>query len=134
MTTSADAYDGRHLIAELYGCAGLDDAGLIECALIDAAAAVRATVLEVRLHSFGAGHGVTGVALLAESHISIHTWPERDYAAIDIFLCGRRHDVGAGLAVISAALRAERVDKQVIERGFAAHRGAGAMDSTATAG
>lgn len=110
-------HDGRHLIAELTGCAGLDDLGLIERALTEAAAAAGATLLEVRLHSFGSGQGVTGVALLAESHISIHTWPERGYAAVDIFLCARWHDVEAGLAVIAKALRADQIDKQLIARG-----------------
>jgi S-adenosylmethionine decarboxylase len=108
---------GRHLIADLHGCTGLDDIGLIEAALTDAAVAASATLLEIRLHDFGTGQGVTGVALLAESHISIHSWPEHDYAAVDIFLCAEWHDVEAGLAVISAALRAERVDKQLIVRG-----------------
>ncbi len=111
---------GRHLIADLYGCIGLDDIDLIEAALTDAAVAAGATLLEVRLHDFGEGQGVTGVALLAESHISIHTWPEHGYAAIDIFLCAEWHDVEAGLTVVSAALRAQRVDKQLIARGAVA--------------
>src|SRR6476469_3385935 len=116
----ASSYDGRHLIAELHGCAGLDDAGLIERALRDAAEAAGATLLEVRLHSFGPGQGVTGVALLAESHISIHTWPERDYAAVDIFMCGRRNDVDAALGVIAAALGAARIETHDIARGYGA--------------
>ena len=79
--TNTSPYDGRHLIAELHGCSGLTDVALVEKALTDAATAAGATLLEVKLHAFGPGQGVTGVALLAESHISIHTWPEHGYAA-----------------------------------------------------
>ena len=113
-------YDGRHLIAELHGCSGLGDVALVEKALRDAAAAAGATLLEVKLHAFGPGQGVTGVALLAESHISIHTWPEHRYAAVDIFLCTQQQDLEAALAVIIVALDAEEIEQQILSRGFAA--------------
>lgn len=118
--SAAEPYDGRHLIADLHGCAGLTDAALVEHSLAAAAAAAGATLLEVRLHAFGPGQGVTGVALLAESHISIHTWPEHGYAAVDIFLCGRRHDLDAALAVIAEALEAKSVGRQTVPRGYRA--------------
>ncbi|MBX9797279.1 adenosylmethionine decarboxylase [Sphingomonas sp.] len=115
-------YQGRHLLADLTGCSGLDDAALIEAALTEAAAAAGATLLDVRLHHFGPGAGVTGVALLAESHISIHSWPEHGYAAIDIFLCGARHDPYAALAVLRARLGATHAETQLIARGYGAMR------------
>ena len=118
--TPASPYDGRHLIAELHGCSGLTDLGLIERALTDAAVVAGANLLEVKLHAFGPGQGITGVALLAESHISIHTWPEHAYAAVDIFLCGQQHDLEAALAVIIVALDAEEIEQQTLTRGFAA--------------
>ena len=81
---------GRHGLLDLYGCDEniLRDAARLQTILEQAAAAARATVLYRRFHTFGGEGGVTGVLLLAESHISIHTWPEHRYAAADIFLCG----------------------------------------------
>lgn len=107
--------EGWHLIADLTDGAQLDDADRIGGILTDAAAAAGATLLELRLHKFGAGFGVTGVALLAESHISIHTWPEYGTACVDIFMCGRTNDLDAALAVIVAGLTA-RVGHQAIHR------------------
>ncbi len=118
---SAQPYDGRHLIADLHSCsARLDDVALVESMLRDAADAAGATVLDVRLHHFGEGQGVTGVAILAESHISIHTWPEHCYVALDFFLCGRANDIDAALAVCIEALEPERVRANAIERGYGA--------------
>jgi S-adenosylmethionine decarboxylase len=111
-------YDGVHLIADLIGCSGLDDAALIERALRAAAIAAHATLIEVRLHAFGPGQGITGVALLAESHISIHSWPEHGYAAVDIFVCGRRCDAQAALGVLAEMLRATPQHVRSIKRGF----------------
>ena len=119
-TATCPPYDGRHLIADLHGCSGLDDSALIERVLTEAAAAAGATVLELRLHGFGGGNGVTGVALLAESHISIHTWPEHGYAAVDIFICGIRHRLDEALRIISEGLRAASVVEKMVERGYRA--------------
>ena len=83
-----EQFAGLHLLLELWGAGRLDDEGHIEKSLLRAAEKAGATVLDIRLHRFASSGGVTGVALLAESHISIHTWPERGYAAIDIFMCG----------------------------------------------
>lgn len=81
-------YAGTHLIVDLRGAERLDDIDHIECVLREAVAASGATLLHVHLHHFTPNGGVSGVAVLAESHISIHTWPERRYAALDVFMCG----------------------------------------------
>jgi len=81
-------FAGTHLIIDLWQASNLDDIEVVETALRDAAAAAGATLLKIDLHSFAPSGGITGVAVLAESHISIHTWPERDFAAVDIFMCG----------------------------------------------
>ena len=81
-------YAGRHYIIDFWGMDNLKDVTFIENALRNAAIAAKATLLHIHLHEFSGG-GITGVALLAESHISIHTWPEHDYAAFDIFMCGQ---------------------------------------------
>lgn len=81
-------YAGGHLLLDLWGASNLTDPETIEAALQEAAVAAGATILHSHLHQFGEGGGVSGVIVLAESHISIHTWPERDFAAVDIFMCG----------------------------------------------
>jgi len=81
-------FAGTHLLVELWGAGNLDDPEWIDSALCDAAVAAKATILHSHFHHFQPNGGVSGVIVLAESHISIHTWPERDYAAIDIFMCG----------------------------------------------
>jgi S-adenosylmethionine decarboxylase len=86
--TTSTVPPGQHLLVDFWGAKHLTDQTGIETALCEAAEACGATVLKVMLHAFGEGSGITGVAILAESHISIHTWPELDYAALDIFMCG----------------------------------------------
>jgi S-adenosylmethionine decarboxylase len=108
---------GTHLVADLYGCRHLDDPVAIEAALRAAVTAAGATLIDIRLHHFGGHQGVTGVALLAESHMSIHTWPEHDLAAIDVFLCGPGQQVDIALQTISQALAAKRTVAHRIARG-----------------
>ena len=79
---------GVHLIIDLYEAEGLDDIDRIEEALRKCVAAAGATLLHIHLHHFEPNGGVSGVAVLAESHISIHSWPEASYAALDVFMCG----------------------------------------------
>lgn len=81
-------YAGTHLIVDLRGAERLDDIDYIDGVLREAVTSSGATLLHVHLHHFTPNGGVSGVAVLAESHISIHTWPERGYAALDVFMCG----------------------------------------------
>lgn len=81
-------YAGTHLLIDLDDAENLDDIELIESALKDAALAGGATILNVDLHHFEPNGGVSGVVVLAESHITIHTWPENGFAALDVFMCG----------------------------------------------
>lgn len=81
-------FAGTHLLLDMWGGVGLDDVRAIEAALTESVAAAGATLLKVDLHQYSSTGGVSGVAILAESHMSIHTWPETGYAAIDIFVCG----------------------------------------------
>lgn len=82
------AFAGTHLLIELWDAGNLSDVAATEATLVRAAEASGATVLHSYMHPFGPELGVSGVVVLAESHISIHTWPERGYAAVDVFMCG----------------------------------------------
>ena len=81
-------FAGTHLLLDLWDANHLDDIDRIEKAMRDCVEACGATLLHIHLHHFTPSGGVSGVAVLAESHISVHTWPERDYAAFDVFMCG----------------------------------------------
>jgi len=107
---------GLHLLAECEECASLPDLAELEPLLRSAATAGGATVVGVLTHQFGQQDGVAGVALLAESHLSIHTWPEFRYAAVDVFLCGAACDPAAALQVLTRSLRAGRVQSRLIVR------------------
>lgn len=105
-----------HLIADLAQCRGLGDAALVARALREAAQAANARIVGLHMHHFGEGMGLTAVAMLAESHISIHTWPETGTAAVDLFVCGISADVEAGLARIVDLLDGEVARKQAVRR------------------
>lgn len=107
---------GTHLIADFWGARHLTDAATLEKVLCAAVAASKATLLHIHLHRFNEGDGVTGVALLAESHISMHTWPEHDYAAFDIFMCGDC-DPLAALQVLRQQLEPVYDEVHTIARG-----------------
>lgn len=81
-------FAGTHLIFDFWGASQLDNLELMEAALRESVEVAGATLLHIHLHHFTPNGGISGVAVLAESHISVHTWPERGYAAFDVFMCG----------------------------------------------
>ena len=81
-------YAGHHVLLDIWNGKHLDNIQMIDSALRSGANEAGATLLHLHLHQFNANGGVSGVAVLAESHISIHTWPEWNYAAVDVFMCG----------------------------------------------
>jgi len=106
-------FAGRHLLLDLWDAHNLDDRALIETALREAVDACGATLLHIHLHEFTPNGGISGVAVLAESHISVHTWPERGFAAFDVFMCGACRPYAA-VAVLERHFRpgAVTVDEQ----------------------
>ncbi|MEM9683160.1 MAG: adenosylmethionine decarboxylase [Pseudomonadota bacterium] len=102
-------YAGTHMIVDLWGARRLDDLEHIERTLRDCVNAAGATLLHIHLHHFTPNHGVSGVAVLAESHISVHTWPENGFAAFDVFMCGDARPDRA-VDVLRQAFDAERVE------------------------
>ena len=88
-------FAGTHLIIDLWGAEGLDCLERMEAAMRACIDECNATLLHIYLHHFTPNGGISGVAVLAESHISVHTWPEKDYAAFDVFMCGSSDPYGA---------------------------------------
>ncbi|WP_257282166.1 adenosylmethionine decarboxylase [Endozoicomonas sp. ISHI1] len=88
ITRDGVVFAGTHLLLDFWGAEKLDDPTTMEEAMRDAVEKAGATLLHIHLHRFEPNGGISGVAVLAESHISVHTWPERNFAAFDIFVCG----------------------------------------------
>ncbi len=109
-------FAGTHLLIDLWGARNLDQPDLIDHALREGAVVAGATILHSHFHHFTPNGGVSGVVVLAESHISIHTWPERDFAAIDIFMCGVC-DPRKAIPILQAAFSPERTDVGEQRRG-----------------
>jgi len=110
-------FAGTHLIIDLVGASRLDELSHIEETLREAVEVSGATLLHIHLHHFTPNGGVSGVAVLAESHISIHTWPERGYAALDVFMCGDAEPHKA-IAVLRRAFRPDAIQLNDLKRGL----------------
>ncbi|MBA4032477.1 MAG: adenosylmethionine decarboxylase [Planctomyces sp.] len=108
---------GQHVIIELWGCnSGIDDADLMKQAMLDAVKAARATLLYIDVHKFDP-QGVTGVAVLTESHLSVHSWPEHGYLAADVFTCGNTTRPVAAAEVLCQYFQPTQFDVQEVIRG-----------------
>lgn len=110
-------YAGRHLHVDLWDAEKLDDPCHVDAILRMAAKATGATILHGHFHHFGPNSGVSGVLILAESHISIHTWPERRFAAIDVFVCGNC-DPGLAVSVLRSGFSSRRSRIDLYRRGL----------------
>ena len=111
------SHQSKHLLLELYRCDSekLNDESFLRCTLNRAAKMARATVLNLISNKFEP-QGVTAIALLAESHISIHTWPESNYSAVDIFTCGQNMLPELASQYFIQVLKAEEHSLRIIER------------------
>ena len=110
-------YKSKHFLLELYRCdyEKLNDESFLRCTLNNAAKLANATVLNLISNKFEP-QGITAIALLAESHISIHTWPEAQYSAVDIFTCGQNMKPDKSCKYLMQALMAEEHFLRVINR------------------
>ena len=111
------SHKSKHLLLELYQCdyEKLNDESFLRCSLNRAAKFAKATVLNLISYKFEP-QGVTAIALLAESHISIHTWPESNYSAVDIFTCGQNMMPELASQYLIESLMAKEHSLRVIER------------------
>jgi S-adenosylmethionine decarboxylase proenzyme len=109
---------GHQLMVEYYGCSPekLNDAEHIRRSMLGAARATGATIVSEIFHTFNP-HGVSGVVVIAESHLAIHTWPEYGYAAVDLFTCGDEVDPYLGFETLRVALQADKYDVREFYRG-----------------
>jgi S-adenosylmethionine decarboxylase len=112
-------YAGTHLIIDLWGGQYLDDVDRVVQVLHEAVKEIGATLLNVDVHRFNTNGGISGVAILAESHMSIHTWPEKGYAALDVFVCGDCHPFKA-IPVLRRAFLPSNLQVAEMKRGLIA--------------
>src|ERR1700680_566556 len=107
---------GRHVILEMWGCQNLESVDTAERALREMVAALDVHLLDLRVYPFSPV-GVTGVAIVSESHLVIHTWPEHGYAAVDIFTCGAPRDPQDAVQVLRGLFKPERIGVMEINPG-----------------
>lgn len=113
-------FAGTHLFLDFYGARHLDNLQRMEKALRECVSQCCATLLHIHLHHFTPNGGISGVAVLAESHISVHTWPEREFAAFDIFMCGDARPEEA-IAILMRAFSPKTMQVTEALRGVGGH-------------
>jgi S-adenosylmethionine decarboxylase len=107
---------GRHIILEMWGCQNLESVETAEDALREMVVALDVNLLDLRVYPFSPV-GVTGIAIVSESHLVIHTWPEYGYAAVDVFTCGSPRDPQDAVDVLRRLYQPERIGVMEINRG-----------------
>ncbi|MDQ6823803.1 MAG: adenosylmethionine decarboxylase [Candidatus Eremiobacteraeota bacterium] len=115
---------GTHIVCELSGCnpKALTDVESVRNMMVSAALAANATVMESAFHRFQP-HGVSGVVVIAESHLSIHTWPETGYAAMDFYTCGDHTNPWAACEFAAKTLGAKKMLTTEVKRGIESGNG-----------
>ena len=110
---------GRHALLDLYDCdqALLDDLDFLRDLFLKTAKQLQCTLVQECFHRY-APHGVSGVLVIAESHLSVHTWPEHGYCAVDLYTCGDPSELDRMPALLGAALGSSRFDFHLHDRGF----------------
>ena len=116
--TPDSASVGQQIVLDLYQCETerFDDIDWVRRTLVEAAERANATIVQVIFHKF-APWGISGVVVIAESHIAIHTWPEKRYAAIDVFTCGPVLDLERAVAYLVDAFRSQAPHLRHMTRG-----------------
>jgi S-adenosylmethionine decarboxylase len=109
---------GTQVVLDLYECetGHLDDIAWVKKTLVEAARAAGATVVETVFHKF-APCGISGVVVIAESHLAIHIWPEHRYAAVDVFTCGESVQINVATALLAREFRSKRPVQRRFTRG-----------------
>lgn len=110
-------YVGLHLLVEFWNVKAIENKKKLKKILTTAAKKSKNIPLKIVIHKFKP-HGITGVVLLAESHLSVHSWPEIDYLAIDIFSCGQRTDPKKVIQYLKKQFQPKRVETKLVKRGF----------------
>jgi len=110
-------YAGTHLLLELWGATNITSLEKVRKALIDSTNACGASLIEIKLHHFSPNHGISGIAIIKESHLSIHTWPEFRYVAIDIFVCGKVNPYKA-IPILKRTFKPKKMQLIELKRGI----------------